>query len=117
MIQNLVIVAFLSSVVSFTSAWKIQGWKYQAQEAEAIQTIAQADRENKARENKLSEGFEQEKLKIQSQIKTVNKTRERVIEKPIYRNVCFDDDGLQLVKQAISGNSNNNTSKPKATMP
>ena len=28
-----------------------------------------------------------------------------MVEKPVYRDVCFDDDGLRLIGAAISGHS------------
>ena len=28
---------------------------------------------------------------------------QKIVEKPIYHNVCLDDDGLQLINEAVSG--------------
>jgi hypothetical protein len=35
--------------------------------------------------------------------KTITQTVDRVVEKPVYLNTCFDSDGLQLANAALAG--------------
>ena len=52
--------------------------------------------------DKAAAGHEADKAQIRTQIKTIYQEVERVVEKPVYRDtVCFDDDGLRLIRAAI----------------
>ncbi len=46
--------------------------------------------------------FESDKAKIRTEYLTITKEIERVVQNPVYRNVCFDPSGVQLVNAAIS---------------
>lgn len=35
--------------------------------------------------------------------KTLTRTVDKIVERPIYRNACFDDDGLRSANAALSG--------------
>lgn len=48
-----------------------------------------------------SAGHEADKEQIRTQFKTIIKEVDRVVQKPIYLNVCFDDDGLRAARAAI----------------
>ena len=43
------------------------------------------------------------RAKQQGKVKTRTIIVEKVLEKPIYRNVCFESDGLQCVNAALRG--------------
>ena len=52
--------------------------------------------------DKAATAHEVDKVQIRTQIKTIFKEVERVVEKPIYRDtICFDDDGLRIIRAAI----------------
>lgn len=46
-------------------------------------------------------GLEKDKAKIRTEFLTVTKEVERVVQKPVYLNICFDDDGLRIANAAI----------------
>jgi hypothetical protein len=48
-----------------------------------------------------SVGHETDKAKIRTEFLTITEEVERVVEKPVYRDICFDDDGLRLITRAI----------------
>lgn len=60
-------------------------------------------------------GHEADKTKIQTQFLTITKEVERVVEKPVYSNICFDDDGLRVITTAINGLEA--TGQPAPTLP
>lgn len=41
------------------------------------------------------------KTRIETEFVTITKEVERVVEKPTYRNICLDDDGLRVIAAAI----------------
>lgn len=54
------------------------------------------------RSDQAAKGFENDKAKIRTEFLTITKEVDRVVQKAVYLNVCFDDDGLRLINQASS---------------
>ena len=50
-----------------------------------------------------SAGHEMDRTRIRKEFMTITREAQRVVEKPVYRNVCLDDDGLRLLERAING--------------
>lgn len=46
-------------------------------------------------------GHEADKAQIRTEFKTIIKEVDRVVQKPVYLNICFDDDGLRAARAAI----------------
>lgn len=46
----------------------------------------------------------------------ITKTIDKYIDRPVYRNICFDDDGLRDANRALNGESAV-TGKPSAVVP
>lgn len=63
-----------------------------AQLAQAKQIAAQAD--------KASVIYQTKRAAAEVRIQTITEQVEHVIEKPVYRNVCLDADGVRLVNAA-----------------
>lgn len=66
-----------------------------AHEAAARATAKKLDRIDVA-----AVGHEADKAKIRTEFLTITEEVERVVEKPVYRNICFDADGLRLIAAA-----------------
>ena len=66
-----------------------------AHEAAATATAKKLDRIDVA-----AVGHEADKATLRTKFLTITQEVERVVEKPIYRNICFDDDGLRLIAAA-----------------
>ena len=81
----------------------------QAKCAAQIQSIEQkhlkalANKQNKI--NKASADYEQ--LKSEQRVITETKIREvqKIVERPVYHNVCIDDDGLRIINSLIPDDS------------
>lgn len=72
------------------------------QEASRKQREAEAKQGQKAAEKK-----ETADRKAKIVYRTITNEVERVVEKPVYRSVCLDDDGLRLARDAIRGEVSN----------
>ena len=46
-------------------------------------------------------GFEKDKARIRTEFLPITQEVERVVQKTVYSNVCFDDDGLRVINAAI----------------
>ena len=80
------------------------------QEAQAKETFRRLERGDQA-----AVAHEADKAKIRTEFLTITQEVERVVEKPVYRDVCFDDDGLRLIGAAISGRAS--ASEPAPAVP
>lgn len=52
--------------------------------------------------NKVSADYETEKSKQRVQVETVTREVQKIVERPVYLNSCFDDDGMQQLNSLIA---------------
>ncbi|MBJ8421926.1 hypothetical protein I6M74_08430 [Acinetobacter bereziniae] len=67
------------------------------------QQKALVDKQNKI--NKVSADYEQLKSEQRVKVETVTREVQKIIERPVYNNICIDDDGLQHINSLIPDNS------------
>lgn len=117
--KNAIIIAVASAVISgllcFLAAWNIQSNIFEAEEAKrkVAEGIAKDQQIEKA--NDAATGHEKTKIEIRTKFLTVTETVEKIIEKPVYRADCFDDDGMRSHADAVK--LTGNTSEPSYSMP
>jgi len=73
------------------------------QEIEHKQVEALAEKQNQI--NEVSADYEQAKSTQRRQVETVTREVQKIVERPVYLNHCFDDSGLQQLNSLIAGNS------------
>ena len=66
--------------------------------------------------NAQAEELEQARAKREIIYRTITKTVDRIVDRPVYRSVCLDDDGLRIANEALTGTPAD-TSQPDATLP
>lgn len=67
-----------------------------------LQEIDRQRRQDEKRVDSAAAGHEADKGAIRTQWLTITEEVERVVEKPIYRDVCLDVDGLRVLSDAIA---------------
>ena len=71
--------------------------------------------------NTAAVAHESDKVRIETEYRDVIKEVQRVVEKPVYRNVCFDPDGLSVIGDALARAYNDpgepGNAVPKAATP
>ena len=79
-----------------------------------------ANAKARARELKQGEqaatGLEADREKAKVIYRTITQQVDRIVERPVYRNVCLDADGLRLARCAIRGESADSC-KPDGAVP
>lgn len=60
-----------------------------------------AERLRRQNTNTAAAVHEVDKVEIRTVFKTITEEVERVVEKPVYRDVCLDADGLRVIQSAI----------------
>lgn len=93
----------------------IQVDKLKADAAEAAQKQRQAEL---IQASNASTGFQNDTAKARIVYQTIHDQIHDIVERPVYRNVCLDDDGLRLANAALAGvPTAPNPSGPNPTMP
>lgn len=59
--------------------------------------------EQEVQEAAASTSLEGDREKVRTVYRTITEEIERVVEKPVYRDMCLDDDGLRLANAALAG--------------
>lgn len=95
--------AFLiGAAVAGAGAWKVQNWRADAQEKERLEQAAEKRRIDAKTIDTAATGHEADKREIRTEFLTITQEVERVVEKPVYRDVCLDADGLRVLADAIA---------------
>lgn len=86
------------------------------QDYKAKVELAQAKIDKQTREeyNTLSAKYEELKTKRQQNARVIEKQVDRIVEIPVYSNVCLESNGLSILNDAIKGT---NPGKPTTTLP
>lgn len=102
------VAAAVALAASFGAGVRVEAWRWEAADAArfqreiAAQTAAQElARMNQLRADGAATKGEHESEKIKNQFQVITETVDRIVEKPVYRNVCFDTDGMLELAKAI----------------
>ena len=109
-----VAIALIAAVLSGASTWRVQDWRYAAKDKERLEATARDRMRAEKSIDVAAVGHEGDKVRIRKVFVPINQEVERVIEKPVYRDICFDDDGLRLIASAVLATTT--TSQPAGTV-
>ena len=98
----------------FGAGWQVQAWRYTAAQVDQVAEQAQAVQQAASQADAAASGHEAAKERIRVEFQTVYRDVERVVEKPVYRDVCLDDDGMRVLSAAIAGPT---ASEPASAVP
>lgn len=87
--------------IGFGSGWQVRDWKADADDLARVQ----GERKDAFRRAEIVDqaatAHEGTKAAAAARERIVIKEVERVVEKPVYRSVCLDDDGLRILAADI----------------
>lgn len=93
--------ALVGAAVAATSAWQIQNWRFDSAEKARLEKEAEIRRNNEKRTSLAAEGLEQDKVKIEIRYRTITKTVTEFIDRPVYKNICLDQDGVDAINGVV----------------
>lgn len=102
-IKVAIAVALAAALLGAWCAWTVQGWRLDAQEASFTRAVNEARNRQEVRAEDASSDHAQHAEAIRTEAQIIYREVPRVVEKPVYRNVCIDPDGLRLISRAIRG--------------
>lgn len=85
-----------------TLGWQVQGWRQGRADAQRIERQARDTLRNIERGQQAADTYTQEQAHAQPTRQQITRTVERIVSRPVYRNVCLDADGLQQLRAAIA---------------
>lgn len=95
------IAAVLGLLIGGAGSWVVQGWRYDAALLKDQQTRAAAVVKAEDKANTAAETHEQVKVQIEYRDRVVQKKVVEYIDRPVYKNVCIDQDGLDALNELI----------------
>lgn len=98
-IATLLAIVLILSGIAIYQYIKIQSLQNKELKTEVKQYEAQADQVKKS--NEVSAEYEQVKAEQQVKTEYIIKEVEKIIHRPVYRNMCLDDDGVRLLNSQI----------------
>lgn len=110
-IITMAVFLLLSFVGLGVQTWRVNYWESKAQKAKSdcydkIQELEMErinDLQDKQNEiNKVSADYESKNSNQRIKVETVTRELQPVIERPVYSNFCFDDDGLSKLNSLIT---------------
>lgn len=95
--------AAVAAALAFGSAWKIQDWRHDAAELTRQEDAAELVRLAARKTDVAAVSHEEFKERERVVYQTITETVDRIVERPVYRNVCLDTSGLRALADAIHG--------------
>lgn len=83
--------------------WHVRAWKAGADDAERLRAEARTALNRAESIDGAAGRLEQRKEAIRVQTVTLTREVERLVDRPVYRDRCIDDDGLRLITAAAAG--------------
>jgi hypothetical protein len=89
-------IALALYLVGVGSGWLVRGTVADAEHA-ATDRAVEAFRASEAR---ISAALETKLARLKANERVIEREVTKVVDRPVYRNVCLDDDGLRLIEAA-----------------
>lgn len=106
----------LGLAAGFAGAWNVQAWRADSAELKRTQA-AKSDflrREKEAYAPSVAHERFKEKERVVYEV--ITETVDKIIERPVYRNVCIDPDGLRSLNAAVRGRADD-PGQPRPAVP
>jgi hypothetical protein len=87
----------------FAEGYHIASDHAKAQQLDAEKRVETAVAAEAAKNQAASAKLEEQRSAQHAKAQIVTRTVDRIVERPVYRNVCFDADGVLIVNAAIAG--------------
>ena len=94
-------------------AWQVQNWRQNTIELQRIQRAAKDTARNVEIQDRAAGTYVQEQANAKTIYQRITVEVDKIVERPLYRDQCFDADGLQQLRAAIAGRD----AKPGAGQP
>ena len=95
--------ALIAAALASAGTWRVQEWRHAAIEAHRVAAAQEARRNQERAAATAATTYEDRRHADAARIKTITVEVDRIIDRPVYRDRCFDDDGLRALTSAVTG--------------
>ena len=95
--------------------WKVLDWRAAKAEQKHQKAAFDQFRANERKGRAASADYQKESERERTRFRTIYRDVEKVVDRPVYRNVCLDADGVRIVNAAIGASAA--ASRSSAAMP
>lgn len=93
--------ALAGAAIGFGGAYQLQNWRYGAIEAKRLSAAVEAEKARDKASYAAANTFEKGRTHVETVFQTITETVEVIVDRPVYRQQCFDDDGLRTLRSAV----------------
>jgi len=93
--------ALIAAALSASAAWQIQNRRADAQNKQRIDAQIEQRRIQEKAASAASTAFEKDRTKNEIRTRIVYVQIDKIVDRPVYRTVCVDADGLRLLNDQI----------------
>lgn len=116
MIYTHIAALILGLAVGGIGAWNVQAWRADSAELKRTQAAKTAFLRREKEAYAPSVAHEQFKQRERVVYEVITETVDKIIERPVYRNVCIDPDGLRSLNAAVRGSADD-PGQPRPAVP
>lgn len=91
----------LGLAIGFGGGWQVQDWRFSKQELQRIEDEKKIIKKDDTGTKAAATGLEADKGKIEIRYRTITKTVTKFIDRPIYKNICLDQDGIDAINGVV----------------
>ena len=95
------LIATVLAALVFAVGWSTRGWHEAALREAKAEAEAKLSKIVQAQSDQAAQDHEAVRAALATQQRVITREIDHVVEKPIYRNVCLDDDGMRILNAAI----------------
>lgn len=107
-----IIKSLLAAIIASALAFSVGYYKgVEHQKDTDIISQVQSNKEAMIRYDRLYGELDAERKKTKIVYRTITQQIEKIVDRAIYRNDCFDSDGIRLYNDALNGSDSSSTSK------
>lgn len=96
-------VALAAFMAGGAGAWNVQAWRFEAEKARAVQRAARDLARAVEVQDRAVSAYIAQRQTAASRTEKVIRYVDKIVERPVYRNVCLDADGLRALRATIDG--------------
>jgi hypothetical protein len=90
------------AVAAFIAGWQLHSLVVDSETLVAERAAATAMQYSMEREFEAAMIVEAKLNEIRANERTIHTVERQIVDRPVYHNVCIDDDGLQLIKASAT---------------
>lgn len=91
-------------VFAFLAGWFINGWYHDSLQLVADKAAASVAEQAASNQLRQAEVLADTLKRLRANERTIYKESVKLVDRPVYSNVCVDADGLRLINAAKNGN-------------